>query len=441
MKKTLIAICVLLVTNAFSAVVFELNESNFDTRVGSSASVHGTITRSADSEIPFIDFGKDGYIIFHDFAFPRDSFTLETYLCLNEYSSVLPYISTFCGNISWTSEYSLGVDFRIGGGHHYPLLPQEAYTSETDFVRPDFVTLSERSLLSKSISTFVLGADVPGGSWKEIYSSEGIPLNEWVHLTYTWDGSEMNMYLDGNEAVDTWRINGLQNPANVDSVFDLIVGSCCMDGVRHFNGKMSFLRIYDEVLNSSQIHDNYAALNGECRCKVKIIMPIIGQCITDSTEFELSLSSQFGCPIDSFSDSIQISIINDTSIVAELFTASTDMHTFSLKEIFSNISELDQGVIHVKISCKTKQGLRKRVIARVEKKNASLLPLYLNRQSASMSGGGMHAYTVKTGAIEGIYDLRGRLLNIDKLDGGRYSGLLILKTSDKRLRRTCISGR
>ncbi len=89
----------------------------------------------------------------------------------------------------------------------------------------------------------------------DIVSIKSIKANQWYHVAYSWDGSFMNIYINGSLDLST-PCTGLVNttpyiPTN-------LLGSYTGTG-SYFIGFMDDVRIYDAALSSSQIKQNYIA--------------------------------------------------------------------------------------------------------------------------------------------------------------------------------------
>jgi len=81
-----------------------------------------------------------------------------------------------------------------------------------------------------------------------------LPKNEWVHLAWTFDGSDMRVYLNG---VDEVGPKPFSIGPNVDAPVE--IGYSTPDGGRIFEGTLDDVRIYSHALSESEV---LAAMQG-----------------------------------------------------------------------------------------------------------------------------------------------------------------------------------
>jgi len=81
-----------------------------------------------------------------------------------------------------------------------------------------------------------------------------MPKNEWVHLAWTFDGSDLRVYLNG---VDEAGPKPFSIGPNVDATVE--IGYSTADGGRIFEGTLDDVRIYSHALSESEI---LAAMQG-----------------------------------------------------------------------------------------------------------------------------------------------------------------------------------
>jgi len=82
-------------------------------------------------------------------------------------------------------------------------------------------------------------------------------LGTWYNTTSTWDGSSVNVYLDG-----VWKVQyNLANLTHID--YPTRLGACSDTGGYQVIGNIAASLIYgDKVLSSNEVKQNYAALKG-----------------------------------------------------------------------------------------------------------------------------------------------------------------------------------
>jgi len=83
--------------------------------------------------------------------------------------------------------------------------------------------------------------------------------NQWYHVTSTWDGSIMKMYVNGVLQPETLSYSGTINI----STKQLTIGTLREeDFIFPFNGRIAISRVYNRGLDSSEVLQNYNSLKG-----------------------------------------------------------------------------------------------------------------------------------------------------------------------------------
>ncbi len=97
------------------------------------------------------------------------------------------------------------------------------------------------------------------GSQSNFFGDEGTSLNRWYFLAFTYNGSYIKAYLDGNQ--DLNRYYGKTDSGGDIIRFGTDLGTGCND---LFNGSIANVQIYNESLSPSTISSlYYRGLNGE----------------------------------------------------------------------------------------------------------------------------------------------------------------------------------
>ncbi|MDD4027381.1 MAG: LamG domain-containing protein, partial [Candidatus Shapirobacteria bacterium] len=81
-------------------------------------------------------------------------------------------------------------------------------------------------------------------------SFPNVPLNQWVNLITTWDGSNIKAYINGSKVSETSFTSAIPYDGNVL----LKIG---LDPSRYFNGQIDDVRIYNYALTSEQVKTVY----------------------------------------------------------------------------------------------------------------------------------------------------------------------------------------
>lgn len=88
-----------------------------------------------------------------------------------------------------------------------------------------------------------------------IATKENISLNNWHHIVGTFNGSQLNIYLDGKFSNTTDWHGTIGTPAS----YKLAIGGMGMDPATYnINGFLDGVRIYSEAMTSAQIQKLYA---------------------------------------------------------------------------------------------------------------------------------------------------------------------------------------
>ena len=86
-----------------------------------------------------------------------------------------------------------------------------------------------------------------GGAGHTVQSSVGLTVNAWYHIAGTYDGSTMNIYVNGQlvgSASASGNINGYTGPLRLAAN-----GS----GGEVWNGKIDDVRVYSRALSQAEI--------------------------------------------------------------------------------------------------------------------------------------------------------------------------------------------
>ena len=94
-----------------------------------------------------------------------------------------------------------------------------------------------------------------GVGWEQVNSSSAIPINQWSHLTATWDGIALKIYVDGQ-----LKKQNIEVPAGpIDNLTggNLQIGRWLERKPFHYAGKIDEIRIYNRALSSFEIATLY----------------------------------------------------------------------------------------------------------------------------------------------------------------------------------------
>lgn len=106
-----------------------------------------------------------------------------------------------------------------------------------------------------SVNKFDLAINI-SGSWRTWVTGGGtfgtsLTTNNWYHIVGTYNGSTMEMYLNGV------KYNSVSYPGSIQytSVNNLYVG--LNGGGTYFNGRVSQVKVYNRTLSSAEVLQNY----------------------------------------------------------------------------------------------------------------------------------------------------------------------------------------
>jgi hypothetical protein len=237
----------------------------------------------------------------------------------------------------------------------------------------------ERATLSKCIGEFVLG--VGEHIWKEVYTDRCIEIRTWTHMVATWDGQEMRLFLNGHEATDGWRTIGIDEPAFIKDTSTLFFGAENLGGLRHFNGKIDFLKIHDKVLTLPEIRENYGEsrdkVDNTCTYRIVITSPRAGEVISLSTKIGFTVVPDNGCTAATLPTIYAVELCSDPSFEANVVSLTTDALEHTLAELLKDVEFTIQGVVFVRIKAMSSPGgLSKKAMTLLPEQSAPI-PAYL----------------------------------------------------------------
>jgi len=262
------------------------------------------LTPSGDVEIAdsAADFGTQGVLYQPAFAAPRGPFTIEARFWVRSYSYIVDLVNT----ATWDDGPTQGLLFRIGGGFFYPPLPRKAYADSGLYGASvsDFDNTS-RADLSRCVGEFGFAA-APGGTaqWLETYTDRCVERGQWNHMVAVWDGKDARIYLNGLEATDKWRLNGIGSQPLFAATARLSVGGRrpVMGGDdRHFDGKADFVRILDTAMDEKQIRQRYQETvrvrpeEDFCHGVIVPISPAAGELCDKDSKFRFEVQAHGAC--------------------------------------------------------------------------------------------------------------------------------------------------
>jgi hypothetical protein len=425
-----------------TGVVFELNSSKIDSLLKNGSQSMGSV-EIIDTPIACIDLNTNGILKIPGVSFPKSAFSIESRFYLREYYKEDPFISEILA--SFDRNGTEGIDFRVGGGYNYPLRIDDGYDSLNDWIRPDYLTKIQRATLSKCIGEFALGTGTIG-YWKEVYTDRGVCTNTWTHMVATWDGQVMKIYLNGREAIDEWRTIGKALPSFVKDTSTLYFGSENTQGLRHFNGKIEFVRIYNKALSSTEIRDQYIKTFKTATCPKEIIIdsPKSGKVITGTTRFKFSVSDSNGCSLKGSVSKYHIDFCTNPEFSQDVHSYECNDTDIAMKDLIKNDS-IDKGVCFFRIRADFLiSGLMKKLSDSPAEASSALQPAFFPDQPLSMKIPSNHVNQRENSKFNYfvIYDILGRKVKSNFTKNGLQcdikSGIYLIKSNNKKMVKTYI---
>ena len=403
--------------------ILNLSKATLDSLLLAGGSTKNTITTEAQP-IASIDFNTNGLIEIPKFPFPKQAFSIECHFFLRQYYPYDPYIAEILAAFDCNyngNGVSEGVDFRIGGGYNYPLRINDSYDSVSDWARPDYLTKMQRATMSTGIGEFGLGSGTYG-AWKEIYTNRCIKTNVWTHFVATFDGTQMKVYLDGFDATDTWRTNGSGLSAFIKDTSTIFFGTENLNALRHFNGKIDFVKIYDKALSESEVRNNFInTLDGNaCVNSIIVEYPKAGDVITGSTTFKFSIPSDNPCSTSINTRKWYVQFCSDPSFTDSIRSFECDSSGYSMQQLLNGAKFDSNGIYFFRIIADTSKSSHGSNSDNSLSIQSAPIPAYLIATSTKIK----KAATIslkKTNSISGqeaIYDICGRKVGLHNFNNG-----------------------
>ncbi|MEO6096117.1 MAG: LamG domain-containing protein [Fibrobacteria bacterium] len=306
----------------------------------------GILFPDAKADFPgALDLGTHGYVRVPGFLSPRGPFTVEARFRVNEYAPLgTRYISDILNTATWDSGPTQGFGIRIGGGYLYAPMPREAYASNEDS-RADVGWYDDgaRAAASRCIGEFFMARQDDDREWKEVVTDRCIQRNAWVHMAGVWDGRDMRIYFDGQEATDTLRVLGAGARPRLDSVAVAFAGARADGGYdsRHLDGTLDFVRVIDRALSADEIRLRHGATlparDTLCHGAILPVYPTSGQAVSGLGEFRFRVVAEGACVQPGFKpdlkpgDTVEIQIAKDPEFQDVLVSLKVTERSFHLE--------------------------------------------------------------------------------------------------------------
>jgi glycosyltransferase involved in cell wall biosynthesis len=305
------------------------------------------------------DFGTKGVLYQPAFAAPRGPFTIEARFWVRSYSYIVDLVNT----ATWDDGPTQGLLFRIGGGFFYPPLPRTAYAdtglygaSVSDFDN------TNRADLSRCVGEFGFAAASGGtAQWLETYTDRCVELGQWNHMVAVWDGKDARIYLNGLEATDKWRLNGVGSQPQFSPMARLSVGGrrpFTGGDDRHFDGKTDFVRILDTAMDERQIRQRYQETVRQrpeedfCHGVIVPVSPAAGELCDKDSKFRFEVHAHGACidPAGHYdlkpTDSVEAEFAHDAAFQDVFLRLKVSVGDFAIGERLAEKGGVFKGTVY-----------------------------------------------------------------------------------------------
>ena len=131
------------------------------------------------------------------------------------------------------------------------------------WVNPSAVNANWRDVVYKGNDNFYLEATstngsrpdagtIAGGSYADAFGTAALPANSWSHLTETYDGATLRLYVNGTQVASTAHTGTIASSTN-----PLQIGGDSIYG-QFFAGLIDEVRVYNVALTAAQIQADQA---------------------------------------------------------------------------------------------------------------------------------------------------------------------------------------
>lgn len=156
----------------------------------------------------------------------------------------LPTVNGIATNNALTIEAWVNTQLIDGNWHH--IFRQDGTNSDLAYgLRFDTYNTS------KSINMFINSNGVLGQANFDISGDLNTYTNAWKHISTTYDGSNIKIYVDGVLKNTTPYSETLLEPSGTATI-----GSFLYDSVSHFNGSVDEIRVWNVAKTENEIKDN-----------------------------------------------------------------------------------------------------------------------------------------------------------------------------------------
>jgi hypothetical protein len=400
---------------SFGGEVFNFSNASFPLLQAEGAILHPDAAKVVQPVACF-DMGLTGTVEIPNIAIPQGPFSIESRFYVRGYNETDPNISEVLAAFDCGSGTE-GTDFRIGGGYNYALKIQDVYKNFSDWDRPDGAEKASRAAVSKAIGEFCLGSGQ--GAWKEVFTDRCIEKNKWMHMVATWNGEAMLLYLNGHNATDAWRTVGSALPKYIKTSRTLMIGNEFVDGGRHINGMIEYVKIYNEAFSPSQVWNSFRQSIGNDQCAgfIEIESPRCGEVISHGTKIKFAMNDSADNDITPPGKTFSIQICREPTFTdaVRTFTISATESTFGELVGWSD-ADFD-GLLYVRVLSGSQSGLSKKTASDPAAQSGTLAAYFVSsatnitqRTNHGAMVNGLRIFRQLT--HRAIFDIRGRTLGI-----------------------------
>lgn len=167
-------------------------------------------------------------------------------------------------NPTWSASGRYGAALSFNGSNRRVDVPNSSSLQLTTamtleaWVNPTTVTSAWRDVIYKGNDNFYLsattssssrpaGGAIVSGGYAEVFGAGALPVNTWTHLTTTFDGAALRLYVNGALVSTVARAGTIATSTN-----PLQIGGDSIFG-QYFAGTIDEVRVYNTALSQTQI--------------------------------------------------------------------------------------------------------------------------------------------------------------------------------------------
>jgi hypothetical protein len=259
-----------------------------------------------------------------------------------------------------------------------------------------------------------------------------------MHMVATWNGEAMLLYLNGHAATDAWRSVGSALPKYIKTSRTLMIGNEFVDGGRHINGMIEYVKIYNEAFSPNQVWNSFRQSLGNDQCAgfIEVESPRCGEVISHNTKIKFAMKDSADNDITPPGKTFSIQICREPTFTdaVRTFTISANESAFGQLVGWSDV-DFD-GLLYVRILTGSQPGLSKKAANDLSAQSGTLAAYFVSsdtkitqptNRSAMVNG----LASTRQLSDKAIFDIRGRTIGFGtKTTTSMKNGVYFVKTEN-----------